>query len=78
MLKTRWSKTLVILLALCSWSGQPHLRRCRTRNSTVPRRNQTYYMCTFVIGRRVLGRGFRGLQGCREADGRQGRLPGHD
>ena len=72
----RCFKVLGVLIVLCLIGAGALSAQVQNKKFNGPA-DQTYYMCTFVSGCRVLGRGVRRLQGRGEAARCQSRVPGH-
>ncbi|HET6449899.1 MAG TPA: substrate-binding domain-containing protein [Spirochaetia bacterium] len=65
MLKGKWSKGLVILLALCVVASAAFGQDVQNKKFNDPSRaNQTYYMCTFVMGVEYWVAAFEGFKDC--------------
>jgi hypothetical protein len=50
MLRGKWSKALVVVLALCLIGATAFAQVQNKKFNDPSRANQTYYMCTFVMG----------------------------
>ncbi|HTP59041.1 MAG TPA: hypothetical protein VMM82_08995, partial [Spirochaetia bacterium] len=64
MARSRWSKSLVIVLVLCLVGAAAFAQVQNKKFNDPSRANQTYYMCTFVMGVEYWVAAFEGFKDC--------------
>ena len=64
MMRSKWSKFIVILLALCFFGATAFAQVQNKKFNDPKNANQTYYMCTFVMGVEYWVAAFEGFKDC--------------